>query len=104
MRAAPHFVDDHERAQVVEIGLAASGRSGGADIAVYVQAGAENRRVAGAARDLPRQTARRCNAADFALRADAVAVDRPVVVLRIDPAVGNHLHRNAVVRRVAILR
>ena len=74
--AAAHRLDDQERRQVVEIRLAASGGAGGADLVVDVEPGAEDRRVAGAAGDLPGQAARGRDAADVAVRADAVAVDR----------------------------
>src|SRR5439155_11817588 len=102
-RAAPHLLDDHERRQVVEIGFAAPGRSGGADLAVDVQPRAENRRVADAAWNLPRQPARRRHAADLAFRVDAVAVDRAVVVIAIDPAFRDHLPRDGVIRLLPIL-
>src|SRR5262245_9964334 len=104
MRAAAHFLDDEERAEIEEIGLAASGRSRRADFPVDIKSRAENRRVARATGNLPRQAARRRDAADVALRVDAVAVDRPVVVLRIDPAFGHHVERDLPIGLLAILR
>src|ERR1700749_2195390 len=44
--AAAHLFDDEERAEVVEIRLASSGRPGNADRAVYVEPRAEDGRVA----------------------------------------------------------
>ena len=80
-RAAPaHLLHDEERRQVVEVGLAAAGRAGGAHGVVDPEPGAEDRRVADPARDLEGEAARGGDAADLALRADAVAVDRAVAV------------------------
>jgi len=96
MRAAPHLFHDQERAQVVEVGFAAAGRSGGADFVVHVESRAENRRVADAAGNLPRQPAGRRHAADVAAGVDAVAVDRAVIVIGIDEAFTHHLQAGVV--------
>src|SRR5581483_6480621 len=74
VRAAAHLVHDHEGAQVVEVCLAAAGGPGSANLAVHVQPRPENWRIAGAARNLPGEAARRRHAADLAFRAEAVAV------------------------------
>ena len=104
MRAAPHLLDDEERRQVVEVRFAASRRSGGADVAVDVESRAQNRRVAGAPRNLPREAARRRHAADLALRVDAVAVDRAPEVLAVDEAFAHHLDAGVVPGLRALLR
>ena len=91
MHAPPHRLDDDERRQVVEIRLAAAGRSGGADAVPHVQPGAEDRRIADAARHLPRQPARRRHAADLAARTDGVAVDRAPEMIRVDQPFARHL-------------
>src|SRR5919197_1067019 len=91
VRAAAHLLDDEERAEVVEVRLAAARRAGGPDRAVNVESHAQDGRVAHAPRDLPRQAARRRHAADFALRVDAVAVDRAVEVILAYEALPDHL-------------
>ena len=85
--AAAHLSTMRNDAQVVEVGLAAPGRARGADFAVHIEPGAENRRVADAARNLPRQAAGRRDAADLAAGVDAVAVDRAVEVIGVDQPV-----------------
>src|SRR5439155_12608699 len=57
-----------------------------------------------ASRYLPRQSARRRHAADVALRAHAVAVDRAPVVIGIDQAFAHHLQPCVVPRLRALLR
>src|SRR5205085_11085500 len=109
VRAAPHLLDDEEGAEVVEVRLASSGRACRADSAVNVEARAEYGRVADATGNLPRETARRRHAADFALRVDAVAVDRAVEVLLAKQTFLNHLQSFTspdfgALRRVEVVR
>src|SRR4029079_924180 len=85
-----------ERRQVVEVRLAASGGTGGADLAVDVQPRAENRRGAGASRNLPRQAARRRDAADLAFRVHTVAVDRAPEMFTVDQPLAHHLQTGVV--------
>src|SRR5947209_10194378 len=92
MGAAAHGLDDEERGEIVEIGLAPAGGAGGADLAIHVQAGAEDGRIAHAARDLPGEAAGRRHAADLPLGVDAVAVDRAPEVLRAEEPLARHLH------------
>src|SRR4029077_4809206 len=101
--AAAHGLDDEERGEIVEVGLAPAGGAGGADLPVHVQAGAEDRRVAHAAWDFPREAAGRRHAADLPLGVDAVAVDRAPEMLAADEALADHLQRRLMPRLGAFL-
>jgi hypothetical protein len=96
MRAAPHRLDDRKRRQVVERRLTAPRGSGGADILPQVQPGPENRRVADAPGNLPRQAAGGRHAADLAARPDDVAVDRAPQMVRVDQRLARHLEADRV--------
>src|SRR5258706_7920633 len=95
MRSPPHLLDDHERAEVVEICFATPGGTGGADIAINIKTGAENRRIAQPSRNLPGQPAGGGDAADFAFRVDSVAVDGVVQVLFSDQTFSQHFEPGA---------
>ncbi len=77
MHAAAHLLDDEERAEVVEVGLAAAGGAGGADGVVAVLARADDRRVPDPPGDLPREPAGGGHRGDLPLRVHRVQVDRP---------------------------
>src|SRR5262249_14217450 len=81
MHAPAHSLPGANRAEVVEVGLAAAGGARRADVAVDVEPGAEDGRVADAARDLPRQAAGGGHAADLPLRVDPIAIDRAVQMM-----------------------
>ena len=83
-----------ERAEAEQVGFAAAGGARGADVAVDVEAGAEDRRIAEPARNLPGQAARRRDAADVALGVDAVAVDRAVDVVLVDEPRRDHVEHH----------
>ena len=72
---------------------------GGPDLAVHVEPGAQHRRVARAARNLPRHAAGRGHAADLPRGTDAVAVDGAPEVIELDEPVLHHLQAGLVVRR-----
>src|SRR6186997_1453443 len=75
MHATAHALDDEVRREVVEVRFAASRRPCRAHVVVDIETGAENRGITNASRDLPRETARGRDAADVAVRVDAVAID-----------------------------
>src|SRR6185436_13833531 len=72
--------------------------------AVDVKASPEDRRIAGAARDLPRQPARRRHAADFAFGVDAVTVDGAPIVFAVDESFAHHLESHLVPGLRSLLR
>src|SRR5205085_2529789 len=72
-----------------------------ADFVVDEEPGAEDRRVADASRQFPRAAAGGGDAAHVAARVDAVAVDRAVEMIRIDPSLGNHVQLQLAQRRLA---
>src|SRR6185436_12965025 len=94
--AAAHLLDDHKRAQIVEIRFAATGRTGSANRTIDIESRSEYRRVTEAPGNLPRETARSCYAADLTFGVDAVAVDRAVHVLLAQQAFREHLERRFV--------
>src|SRR5688500_4191672 len=104
MAAPPHLLDDEERREVIEVGFAASGRSGGADLPVHVEAGPEDWRVSHASGDLPGEAAGGRHATDLAARVDGVAVDGAVEMMRIDAALRDHLALDAAQPAFALLR
>src|SRR6185312_2604580 len=74
--ALPHELDGEKGAADLDVRFAASGRPGGTYFVVAVLAGTDDRRVADAAGNLPREPARRRHRADVARGIDGVHVDR----------------------------
>src|SRR6185295_16767694 len=89
--AAAQLLDDQERRQAQQVGLAASGGARRADLSVGIDARAQDGGVADAAWDLERQAARGRDARQLAARAQAAAVDRAVDVLGVELSAGQHL-------------
>src|SRR5438105_12988557 len=84
--ATPHLLDDEVGGEVEEVGLAPARGPRRAHVAVEPEAGAEDGRVAHAARDLEVEAARGGDAADLALGVDAVAVDGSPEMLGVEEA------------------
>src|SRR5205807_6370987 len=99
-----HLFNDHERAEVVKIRFAASGRPGRAHCAIDVETGAEDRRITESSGNLPGQATGRSDATDFTFSVDAVAVDRAVQVLFPEQTLGQHLQRRAMSGFGSLLR
>mgnify|MGYP007096667216 CR=1 FL=1 len=70
----------------------------GADIAVYIEAGPENGRIAHPSGDLPGQSAGSGDATDLAGRANAIAIDGPVVFLFGDDPILDHAYPSVMSR------
>ena len=104
MGPGAHLLDDQERRQAVEVGLAAPRRPRRPHRAVDVEPRPENRRVADPPRYLPRESARRGHAADAAAGIDAVAVDGAVQLVLGEDPLGDQVEAGAGVPRARVRR
>src|SRR5436853_4763268 len=104
MHALAHVLNDEERAEVIQIGFAATGGTRGAHFAVDVKPRPEDWRVTDPPRNFPREAARRRHTANLAFGVDPIAIDRAVNVSRIDEAFGDHLAERFAAGFCALLR
>ena len=98
------MLNHQERCEVIQIGLATTGRARRAYFVVYVETGTENGRISDPARDLPGQSAGGGHPADIAVCVDPVAIDRAPIMFCIDLALGHHLQAHSHTDLSALLR
>ena len=90
MGAAPHLFDNEERAEAVDVCLAAAGRSRRSHRVVHVKTRPQDWGIADAPGNFPGQAARGGYAGQVAVRVQTVTVDGPVVVLLVHQPVADH--------------
>ncbi len=91
-----HELDRGKTAQVLQIGFSAAGTPTGTDFIITVQARADDRRIAHAARDLECQPTGGGRARDISLGVDSGAVNRSRRAAKLLPQLTGHPHQHAV--------